>query len=253
MNRAIYLSSFDGFSWKRVGMMMNYFFTRLSKKMIIFFSAALLLIALLAVTAALGEYGATSFTVSVLTYLTCFSPLLFAAMRGQRLFLTMPALGAEKFTACLLIVGFIFPIAIFGIAFLAVLAASGENLFAILADAMQQEAHYTVSVPLYAISSLLSNFGYTMFVLWIVMQTSTHRILKAIVIPLAVSFLFGMVLSIILVVVGFIDGFNNCMTSDSFIRITVIKTVFSLGFVYYVAETLFCSIMAYRAICRKQL
>lgn len=255
--QAINLSNTDRFSWRRVAMVARYFAPRLRWQMILYpvLSAIIFCFSYIAIAANQFTLGTT--IAGITSYFFCFAPIVFGTRRDSAYFATLPALGSEKFAFVIIYCFFVIPFLIYmPMLILDVIFPSADsNSLSVTVRMLKEAGIESVSMVQIALSSCVSTCAQTALCLWVVMASSVHRVLKGILIPLAINFVFGVITGIIMSI-NLLSGISTRSADSTTIVLERINVFFTQAYpimtIVFFAYLAVCITYVWRTICHKQ-
>ena len=244
MNSSEILSNTDRTSWKRVKMVMKYFWPSLRPMVIIY---PLLAVALVLMMHNLGADPAglkANGLLEIVAWAFMLAPCFLTRQPNGEAFYSLPALGWEKCEAIFLMmfigVPLLFlPLDIYGV------IVGREPTVSVMAVPIRVE----LTSP-FILMTILSALTSQCAALWAVFAARRHRALKAVGAALGFMFING--------ILGFIVGLLSALTDPHSIPVEATMQSYMAMLVpyfltFWAVAFLFVAYMATRVICRKQL
>lgn len=245
MKSAEILADTDRTSWSRICMVARYYWPRYKWPMLLYPAAALIIVAVALSLAAITDRPKVAIMIiGLANYLVIFNPLILTRRRDAEITATLPALGLEKCVVLLVMTFVVMPLMLVPIE-AAYHIVNGELY---LPSAMLSELH--LDSPLYVASNVLSTLCMTATCLWAVTASRTHRTLKGIAFPFALSIAVGFAAAIC----GFVTAITSAgtPTPDDMAR-QVLDTVYTIGIPVMAVYLLVALTMTCRTITRRQM
>ncbi|MBQ7853460.1 MAG: hypothetical protein IJ352_00350 [Muribaculaceae bacterium] len=225
----------NGFSWKRVKMLAN-FYARTTRKQIITYSGisfffTVLLIFLVTINSSNALWGILAHF--VISYMTYWSPLIFTRRDFQLIETTLPVSGNEKvayyfiYTYVIIPASVLIPTAL-GVALMYIFPDSRELINNVISLNLPQKLLNIIKSAniglAYLLSLVINTFLMISIALFAVCHFKKSKALMAIIMSLGFSFLSGVITGII----GVIAGIHDLDFESTFSVTLNISTIFTL-------------------------